>query len=482
MMEEVADDVEDGVGDARKIYLKTCVPLMKYALRGDWENAQPFLLHQRMLVNAGIAKGHPTMLHLAAGANHFHFVKQLLNYLNEDDLALQDSEGNTALCLAAGVGNIKLVEIMLQKTPSLPGIRNREGLTPLHIAAIQAKRQMTSYLYNKTKQTLEDVDRRKLFFICIQNDIVGIALDLLNNMEGLALAKDEKDETALHVLAKKTSSFSDIQEIIKGPLFGAAEVGNFEFLVVLLKKYPYLIWEVDNRNRTIIHIAALYQHPKIMNLIHDISPIKVVILTLTDIEDGNNILHLAAKVTPSNRFELVTGAAFEMICELVWFEVVCPYVLSEVKKIMLPLHIEKRNLEGLTPQQLFSREHAKLRQHAADWMKFTASSCMLVSSLIASGMFSIAFGITEYASNPTSLTFAISNALALVSSLISFVAFLSVLTSRYEEHDFHKSLPRKLMTGLLTLCLAISFMILAYYSGFYITYFGGKRWVSDPLE
>ncbi|XP_054789705.1 uncharacterized protein LOC129295231 [Prosopis cineraria] len=401
-----------------------------------------------------------------------------------------------------------MVEIMLQKTPSLPGIRNREGLTPLHIAAIQGKRQMTSYLYNKTKQTLEDVDRRKLFFICIQNDIVGIALDLLNNMEGLALAKDEKDETGLHVLAKKTSSFSgmkqtkalqlvgklwnlilhtvdsgvDIQEIIKGPLFGAAEVGNFEFLVVLLKKYPDLIWEVDNRNRTIIHIAVLYRHPKIMNLIHDIGPIKDVILTLTDIEDGNNLLHLAAKVTPSNRFELVTGAAFEMICELVWFEVVCPYVLSEVKKIMLPLHIEKRNLEGLTPQQLFSREHAKLRQHAADWMKFTASSCMLVSSLIASGMFSIAFGITEYASNPTSLTFAISNALALVSSLISFVAFLSVLTSRYEEHDFHKSLPRKLMTGLLTLCLAISFMMLAYCSGFYITYFGGKRWVSDPLE
>ncbi|RHN73352.1 putative PGG domain-containing protein [Medicago truncatula] len=71
-----------------------------------------------------------------------------------------------------------------------------------------------------------------------------------------------------------------------------------------------------------------------------------------------------------------------MCLELLWFE--------NVKKIMLPAQIKLKNSERLTAQELFSNEHAKLREDAESWMKKTAESCMLISTVIATGVFAAA--------------------------------------------------------------------------------------------
>ncbi|KEH37398.1 ankyrin repeat protein [Medicago truncatula] len=49
-----------------------------------------------------------------------------------------------------------------------------------------------------------------------------------------------------------------------------------------------------------------------------------------------------------------------------------------------------RNSEGLTAQEVFSKEHQKLRENAESWMKKTAESCMLISAVIATGVFAAA--------------------------------------------------------------------------------------------
>ena len=116
----------------------------------------------------------------------------------------------------------------------------------------------------------------------------------------------------------------EMRKIISEPsqiLFDAAEVGNFDFLEKLLSSYPDLIWELDNKNRSIIHIAVLNRHASIFNLIRDISSNKDILLTFKDDVGGNTLLHLAAKLAPQNRIELVSGAAFQMKLELLWFEV-----------------------------------------------------------------------------------------------------------------------------------------------------------------
>jgi len=103
-------------------------------------------------------------------------------------------------------------------------------------------------------------------------------------------------------------------------IFIAAEVGNFEIIAELVRSYPDLSWEVDAKNRSIIHIAVLHRHAAIFNLIHEIRTIKNFVVAYED-ADQNNLLHCAAKLAPPSQLNLVSGAAFQMMRELRWFEV-----------------------------------------------------------------------------------------------------------------------------------------------------------------
>lgn len=116
---------------------------------------------------------------------------------------------------------------------------------------------------------------------------------------------------------------SKMMKVIREPThvpFIAAEVGNFEFLSVVVSTYPDLIWELNSVGRSIIHIAVLHRHASIFSLIHEIGPIKDFILSFLD-DEGNNLLHSVAKLAPPDRLNIVSGAALQMMLELSWFEV-----------------------------------------------------------------------------------------------------------------------------------------------------------------
>ena len=58
-----------------------------------------------------------------------------------------------------------------------------------------------------------------------------------------------------------------------------------------------------------------------------------------------------------------------------------------------PSYRERRNKEGLTPHELFTREHKELVKQGEDWMKDTASQWMVVAALIATIVFAAAFTV-----------------------------------------------------------------------------------------
>ncbi|KAI9126641.1 hypothetical protein K1719_002237 [Acacia pycnantha] len=520
----------DDTQERREKYLKFCVPLHKAALKGDWKAAKHILDEEDnwRLARAAITKGWATVLHVAAGANHVHFVEELVNGMDPDDLELQDINGNTGFSLAAATGNMQIVDILKRKNHSLSLIRggNEVTITPLHMAAMQGQSEMASYLYDETTtQIFERDDWIILLFLCVNNGIYDLALKVLGEDEELAFKRDSpNNETVLHILARKTLSSncqsqqyrkrlmksclkqtqqlqlvkslwsillkrgdSVIMDTIRVPsqvTFNAVEIGNFEFLSELISTYPDLIWEVDEKSRSIIHVAVLRRYADIFNLIHDIGPIKDFIVAFEDDVLKDNLLHMAARLAPPDRLNIVSGAAFQMTHELLWFE--------EVKKIMLPSLIEARNAEGLTPQQLFTREHKELLSNAESWMKKTAESCMVVSTLITTGVFTAAFSIPggindnsgnpNYLQKPSFLTFAIADATAMISSSTSILIFLSILISRYAEDDFHKSLPLKLISGLVALFISIISMMVAFSSAFFIMYYHGSKWVPNFIS
>ncbi|CAL5411341.1 unnamed protein product [Camellia sinensis] len=324
---------------------------------------------------------------------------------------------------------------MINKSEHLPMIRGSQGMTPLYMAALLGHSDMVWYLYQKTKsEDLSDEDRIGILNTCVSTDFYDVALDILKHHPQLAVARDGNGETALE-------------------WSGKSEHGNTKFLIELIEG--------------------------IFNILYEIGSIKDLI-TAYRYEDRNNMLHLAAKIAPPNQLNIMSGAALQMQRELLWFK--------EVEKIMQPSFVEKKNSKGKTPRASFTEEHKNLVEKGEAWMKNTASQSMVVATLIATAvMFAAAFsapggnnnntGISMFRKHSSFMVFAISDAIALVTSSTSILMFLSILTSRYAENDFVESLPFKLMIGLTTLFISITTMMVAFCATFFIVFDRYMVWV-----
>ncbi|RZB90722.1 hypothetical protein D0Y65_023261 [Glycine soja] len=467
-------------------FLELCVPLHKLALEGNWQAAKVILGKDGRLKQAAIADGWATLLHVAVGANHAPFVKELLQELdNGQYISLQDYRGNTAFCFAVASGNMEIVQLLKVRDPHLPTKRGGSDYIPIQFAAMQGKCDMTRYLYDISKEAFQDTDKIMLFFTCIKTGNYHMALKIAIESEELAYARDDNKETALHLLARN-----------QNPLDSCCHCAEMEGPSgsPLCLPCPDHMGSGRQRAKYNSHSSFIvsYRHASIFNLVHEIGFIKDILISYIVKENNplcfpkkktknNTLLHLAAKLAP--RLEIVSGAAFQMCLEIIWFE--------EVKKIMPPSFINLKNSDDLTAQQLFIKEHEGLRGKGEEWMKRTAEFCMLISTVIATAVFAAAInipgGIDDDTKKPNYLNkasfqvFAIADAAAFVFSATAILIFLSILISRYAVYDFHKSLPLKLIFGLITLFISIACMMVAFGSSFFITYYYGLKVLPDSI-
>lgn len=103
----------------------------------------------------------------------------------------------------------------------------------------------------------------------------------------------------------------------EGILFLAARLGNYRFIIELLKLYPEIAWTQDGNRYTIFHIAVINRHESVYNIFYDLGSKKLGTLD----SNMNNILHLAAMKPEQSRLNIVSGAALQMQRELLWFKV-----------------------------------------------------------------------------------------------------------------------------------------------------------------
>lgn len=168
---------------------------------------------------------------------------------------------------------------------------------------------------------------------------------------------------------------------------------------------------------------------------------------------------------------------------------IMPYinVVQEVKKVVPPCFIEMKNSEGRTASDIFTEEHKDLMEKAELWVKDVASSGTLVSTLIAITVFasglSLFFSVLGDRNIPngvketTVCVFVISHSLALLSSSIGMLNFLSIQTSRFAQRDFLKSLPLKLIIGFIALFISTAAMMLSFDTALYMAYHHRLKWL-----
>ncbi|XP_057985756.1 uncharacterized protein LOC110652274 isoform X2 [Hevea brasiliensis] len=143
--------------------------------------------------------------------------------------------------------------------------------------------------------------------------------------------------------------------MLRRPFLLAAELGIYEIMEEIMESFPHAIWFSDNENHNLFHIAVMNRQENVFNLLYQISDYKHRLLVSEDIF-GNNILHLAGKLAPQHRLNLISGAALQMQYELRWFK--------EVEKIVQLACKEDKNSEGRTPAMLFTEEHKRLVKEA----------------------------------------------------------------------------------------------------------------------
>ncbi|GAV73196.1 PGG domain-containing protein, partial [Cephalotus follicularis] len=269
--------------------------------------------------------------------------------------------------------------------------------------------------------------------------------------------------------------------VVLYPFFEAAKRGIVEFIVEMIKAKPDFMTVYFMNGKSVILSAVENRQEKIFSLLYGFNERKLrVVFGLDDFR--NNLLHLAGLLTPSSQLDHISGAALQMQRELRWYK--------EVEGIVHPLYKEQLNNNGETPSQVFTRYHKDLVKEGEKWMKDTSTSCTVVGALIITVMFSAAFtvpgGNDQNTGFPIFLhkkyfkVFIISDAISLFASSTSVLMFLGILTSRYAENDFLKSLPTKLIIGLSTLFISIAAMIVAFSAALLIM-LEGFSWITIPV-
>ncbi|KZV54483.1 Ankyrin repeat family protein [Dorcoceras hygrometricum] len=287
--------------------------------------------------------------------------------------------------------------------------------------------------------------------------------------------------------------FKEMQKLCKSELedmginsiiYDAIKHGIVEFIDEMLKYNPDVIWIKDKKGRTIFSHAIVLRQEKIFSRIYGLGTKKSIMARRHDVFK-NNYLHLAAKLSPPSRLERVSGAALQMQRELQWFK--------EVESIVQPKLKEEVNESNKTPSALFTVEHKKLAKDGETWMKNTAGSSMIVGTLIAAVMFTTAFQVPGGNKNDSGLPtlldsqprpfliFMFSNALSMFSSSTSLLMFLGILTARFSEQDFLKSLPTKLIFGLTCLFFSIVTMMASFGAALYLILHKQLSWITVPI-
>ncbi|TKY71877.1 Ankyrin repeat and KH domain-containing protein mask [Spatholobus suberectus] len=373
------------------------------AASGHWSEASSYSeIHPDWFRIPLTARG-ITALQVAVSMEQTSFVEKLVDFMNMQDMEICMADGNTAFSMAAISGNVRIAEILFGKNPKLLWIRGQKDMLPIQLASSAGHIPMTEFLF-KAREDLHNnlpfQDIVKLYFLTITNNIYTVALKLLDCYPKLVTAENEEGLTPLQMLAqfslcKETIGHRDIvSSLFKGmeqeeeslnciklskAMFDAAKSGNIQILEFLFKYHPDLLFEVDSREqRSFLHIAILYRQESVYRLILSKGASKNVMIRLVDFE-GNNVLHLAGKLAPEERFGLSSTTVL-MCSEEIWFQ--------EVEKIVPPAMKTKRNKDGWTPKELYYWSHKELHKESISAVKAMANTLVVVATLI------ITLGIT----------------------------------------------------------------------------------------
>ncbi|KAM0031193.1 putative ankyrin repeat-containing domain, PGG domain, ankyrin repeat-containing domain superfamily [Helianthus debilis subsp. tardiflorus] len=503
----------------------------------EWSRVESIVEKYEDSVTVELWNDGSTILHIAVGRGQNNFVKKVCSSITDGQLLHQrESDGSTALHIAAIVGNKVAAEHLVKSNREFLRIKDHNGRDPLHIAYENMHLDTIGYLLKAVNDAATAELQSSLAGSAHPDDEIGVgllvnaisakqyslALELVERFPTfasktddvlVAIAKtfpseldywetlvyppivpikriDEKKkdlEDAKRLLCRVCTEISELEnsssDHFARPIVEAACQNTYEVVSeILYHSSRAALQSTDKNGHDIIQLAIINRSEKVYNLIYDIGERKNVYRTCKDSRE-NNILHLAGKLAPSSVLNQRTGAALQLQRELQW--------LQEVEKFVFPSYITQENLDKETPYMVFTREHKELLKEGEQWMKATAESCSITAALIVTIVFAAAItvpggsnqekGTPLFKSKAAFIIFAIADAISLFASSTALLVFLSILTTRFAEKDFLVSLPRRLFIGIFSLLLSTTTMMVAFSATLFLVFCDNKPWMLAPI-
>lgn len=248
----------------------------------------------------------------------------------------------------------------------------------------------------------------------------------------------------------------------------AAKYGVVEIVRRLFMDFPASIRYTDFSGKNVVHLAAKYRHVEVYNFLLSQNDTIRHLFRASD-NNGNTPLHLAAAdIGHEKNPWRVTGPALQLQSEIKWYQMVED---SNENKFFVQYNKDKK-----LAKTIFDETHQKMLESGREWLIRTSDSCSLLAALIATVAFASATTVpggngedgSPALERKTGFSiFAISSLTALCLSTTSVVAFLSILSSKFEIEDFVWKLPIRLLIGLSSLFFSIVAMLASFCAGHY---------------
>ncbi|CAH1424579.1 unnamed protein product [Lactuca virosa] len=234
---------EDPKTEAKKILRNK--NLRQAITEGSWGEVESMIKEDKNVIKEAINSDGNTMLHIAVGIGHNSFVNEMLSLLKGEDLpTMKNDDGSTALHIAAIVGNTRGADLLMRKEKRLLEISDNRGETPLDKAYENMHLDTIEYLlkaandYGKTKKKSSRLGVTKgvdLLVNAVSAKEYYLATYLINKYPKFAVENDH----VLMAISKTFPSELDYWETLIYP----SPQDNYERIVKRAKDLFYLLVE-----------------------------------------------------------------------------------------------------------------------------------------------------------------------------------------------------------------------------------------------